>query len=59
MPEIIGYFDLDEESIRQMILARMESFLGVAPAGGALDEPDTVFDAKTTEAVSRALSPAA
>jgi 2-phospho-L-lactate guanylyltransferase (CobY/MobA/RfbA family) len=59
MPEIIDYFKLDEESIRQMILARMESFLNVAPAEGALTETDTVFDAKTTEVVSRALSPAA
>jgi hypothetical protein len=53
MPEIIDYFKLDEESIRQMILARINSLIGDVPIEGGADATETAIDAKV------ALSPAA
>ena len=53
MPEIISHFKLDEESIRQMILARLNAFIGDVPIEGGADAAETAVMAKV------ALSPAA
>lgn len=59
MPDIIDYFNLDADSIRDMILARMESFIWDVPADGAIEVPETVTEAKAMIAEPMALSPAA